>query len=110
MVFGYGGLYANDINKIGDGQKNAFVSTSRLVWRKMRDDGYLIHLGGAFSFRTKEVNTDGPVTGIIDSEGVTSMFPAAMLQAEITGMGTETNVQKERPTSLMAGISKADSC
>lgn len=90
------GVYThNDINKIGDGQKNAFVSTSRLVWRKMRDDGYLIHLGGAFSFRTKEVNTDGPVTGTIDSEGVTSMFPAAMLQAEITGMGTETKALVE---------------
>ena len=29
------GIYThNDINKIGEGQKNAFVSTSRAVWRK----------------------------------------------------------------------------
>ena len=51
------GIYThNDINKIGEGQKNAFVSTSRAVWRKREAGHWLIHLGGAFSFRSKEAH------------------------------------------------------
>ncbi|MCL1624708.1 porin [Bacteroides caecicola] len=84
------GVYThNDINKLGSEQKNAFVSTSRVVWRKMEEEHRLFHIGGAFSFRTKEVNTDTPPTGSISSAGVTSMFPASMLEAEIPNMGTE---------------------
>ena len=84
------GIYThNDINKIGEGQKNAFVSTSRAVWRKQREGHHLIHVGGAFSFRTKQVNTEEPPVGTVDSEGITSMFPASLLEAEIPDMGTE---------------------
>lgn len=85
------GIYThNDINKIGsDEQKNAFVSTSRAVWRRQGPDHRLLHFGGAFSFRTKQVNTDGEPTRTIDSEGVTSMFPAPLLDATVKGAGTE---------------------
>ena len=84
------GIYThNDINKIGSDQKNAFVSTSRAVWRKQREGYRLIHVGGAFSFRTKQVNTGEPPVGTVDSEGVTSMFPAPLLEAEIPDLGTE---------------------
>lgn len=84
------GVYThNDINKLDSEQKNAFVSTSRAVWRKMEKDHRLFHIGGAFSFRTKEVNTDTSPTGSVSSAGVTSMFPASMLGAEIPNMGTE---------------------
>lgn len=84
------GVYThNDINKIGSSQKNAFVSTSRAVWRKQGEDHRLIHVGGAFSFRTKQVNTEEPPVGTVDSEGITSMFPASLLEAEVPNMGTE---------------------
>lgn len=84
------GVYThNDINKLGSGQRNAFVSTSRAVWRRQDAGNHLIHLGGAFSFRTKEVNTEGNPSGSISSAGVTSMFPEPMMEAEITDMGTE---------------------
>lgn len=85
------GVYThNDINKIGSEQKNAFVSTSRGVWRKQdKQSGTLLHFGGAFSFRTKEVNTDVPPSGSITSEGITSMFPYPLLEASIPDMGTE---------------------
>lgn len=77
------------VNKIGEGQKNAFVSTSRAVWRKQREGHRLIHVGGVFSFQTKQVNTEEPPVGTVDSEGITSMFPASLLEAEIPNMGTE---------------------
>lgn len=84
------GVYThNDINKIGSGQKNAFVSTSRAVWRRKKGEHRLIHLGGAFSFRTRQVNAEEAPVGSVDSEGITSMFPAPLLEAEIPDMGTE---------------------
>lgn len=84
------GVYThNDINKLGSGQRNAFVSTSRAVWRWQGADNRLVHIGGAFSFRTKEVNTEGSPSGSVSSAGVTSMFPEPMMEAEIPDMGTE---------------------
>lgn len=83
------GIYThNDINKIGNDQKNAFVSTSRAVWRRQRGE-HLLHAGGAFSFRTKEVNTKGEPEGSISSDGVTSLFPAPLLTTKITNQSTE---------------------
>lgn len=85
------GIYThNDINKIGDGQRNAFVSTSRAVWRA-RDERRetLLHLGGAFSYRTKEANTSEPPTKTLSVAGVTSMFPTSMMEASISRMGSE---------------------
>ena len=62
----------NDINKLGDEKKNSLVSTSRAVWRTQdRLRKRLLHVGGAFSFRTKDVNKDNPV-GNVSSDGVTS--------------------------------------
>lgn len=84
------GIYThNDINKIGEGQKNAFVSTSRAVWRKREAGHWLIHLGGAFSFRSKEAHASEPPSGSRSSAGITSMFPASLLEAEVSDMGTE---------------------
>lgn len=83
------GFYTcNDINNLGDGQKNAFVSTSRIAWRKMKEDNRLFHIGGAFSFRTKEVNKALPVKRM-GSAGITSMFSNPLLEAEVSDMGTE---------------------
>lgn len=84
------GIYTNnDINKIGEGQKNSFVSTSRAVWRRQMDGGRRIHAGGAFSFRTRNVNQVEPPVGEIVSDGVTSMFSTPLLEAEVSNMGTE---------------------
>lgn len=84
------GLYThNDINKIGENQKNTFVSTSRIVWRNIPKKHRLLHVGGAFSYRTKEVNTTTPPVGSVSSAGITSMFPFPMLEAEVSHMGTE---------------------
>lgn len=84
------GVYTNnDINKLGDEKKNSLVSTSRVVWRTQdRLRKRLLHVGGAFSFRTKDVNKDNPM-GNVSSDGVTSMFPSPLLEAEIDNMGTE---------------------
>lgn len=84
------GVYThNDVNKIGRDQKNAFVSTSRAVWSKQEQENRLLHVGGAFSFRTKEKNTPELPTGAIRSAGITSMFPSPLLEASIPAMGTE---------------------
>ena len=83
------GVYThNDINKIGSSQVNAFVSTSRAVWRRQKGD-YLIHAGGAFSFRTRPVNTEGDPETEVSSAGVTSMLPNALLNAKVDHLGTE---------------------
>lgn len=85
------GIYThNDLNKLGEDQKNAFVSTGRVVWRRRdRQVAALLHVGGAFSFRTKEVNTETPPHGYVSTAGVTSLFAVPMLEAEIPHMGTE---------------------
>lgn len=84
------GIYSNnDINKLGTDKKNSIVSTTRAVWRRQdRERQRLIHVGGAFSYRTREVNKD-TYTGSVSSAGVTSMFPVSQLGAEITDMGSE---------------------
>lgn len=84
------GLYTNnDINSLGDDKKNSLVSTSRVVWRTHDSRrGRMFHVGGAFSFRTKEANKDAPV-GEVSSDGVTSMLPSPLLEAEVSGMGCE---------------------
>lgn len=82
------GVYTNnDINHLGSDKKNSLVSTSRAVWRKRKGHN-LLHVGGAFSFRTKDVNKDAPV-GSLGSAGVTSMFGEDLLGAEIDHAGTE---------------------
>lgn len=84
------GLYThNDINKIGEGQVNAMVSTARGVWRRQWEDGSLLHAGGAFSFRTKPVNTDTPPEGNVGNDGITSMLPAPLVEATVDHLGTE---------------------
>ena len=90
------GLYTNnDINKLGEEKKNSLVSTSRAVWRNMDESrNRLVHVGAAFSFRTKDVNKDAPV-GSIESAGVTDMLPESLLAAEVSGMGTEVKALVE---------------
>lgn len=53
-----------------------------------------MHVGAAFSFRTKDVNKDAPV-GSIESAGVTDMLPESLLAAEVSGMGTEVKALVE---------------
>ncbi len=78
------------INKLGgESHKNSFVSTSRGVVRKIKDKGRLLHVGGAVSYRTSQVNVEESPIGSVSSNGVTSMFPAALLEADIPDMGSE---------------------
>jgi phosphate-selective porin OprO and OprP len=85
------GVYTNnDINKLGgESHKNSFVSTSRGVVRKIKDKGRLLHVGGAVSYRTSQVNVEESPIGSVSSDGVTSMFPAALLEVDIPDMGSE---------------------
>lgn len=83
------GVYTNnDINEIGNEQKNSFVSTSRIVWRNHNEEK-LFHIGGAFSIRSAEINNEEETTGNISAAGITSMFPEPLLNADITNMGSE---------------------
>lgn len=83
------GIYThNDINKIGTGQVNALVSTTRGVWRRQWGRGSLFHAGGAFSFRTKPVNTDTPPETGLENCGVSSMLPFPLMEATVDHMGT----------------------
>lgn len=83
------GIYTyNDINKIGENQRNSFVSTSRFVWRRQNTCEHLVHFGGAFSFRTAPVNQNN-YSKELSADGVTSMFPDPLLSAIINAPGTE---------------------
>lgn len=92
FYFGGGAYSNNDINKIGTAEKdNSFLLASRAVWRKRNADAQtLLQLGGALSFRTKQFNTKQPVT-FMRSVGVTSMFPAPLLEAKIDNMKNQMN-------------------
>lgn len=87
------GLFSyNDINKLGkDDRTNAFISTSRLVWRPVNREGCLLHVGGAFSFRSKEANVPEEELSVrtVESSGVTALFDEPLLGTEVTGVGTE---------------------
>jgi phosphate-selective porin OprO/OprP len=48
-----------------------------------------LHVGGAVSYRTSQVNVEESPIGSVSSDGVTSMFPAALLEADIPDMGSE---------------------
>lgn len=48
-----------------------------------------MHVGGAVSYRTSQVNVEESPIGSVSSDGVTSMFPAALLEADIPDMGSE---------------------
>ena len=85
-----GGAYThNDLNKVGEGQKNAWVFTSRAVWRLQKADRCLWHVGGAVSFRTREVNLQSSPVATVESDGVTSLFGTPLLQAVVPLAGAE---------------------
>ena len=105
------GIYThNDLNEIGDGQRNAFVSTSRAVWRRQGSDHRMLHFGGAFSFRTQEVNTPEAPTGEIGCVGITSMFPAPLLGAEISDKGSEVKGVMEALLTAPRFMLQAEYC
>ena len=85
------GIYThNDVNKLGENQKNAFVSTLRGVGRfQPWNQHSLFQVGGAFSFRTREKNTAEPPVGSLSSDGITTLFDIPMLEASVPNMGTE---------------------
>lgn len=77
------GIYTyNDINKIGENQRNSLVSTSRAVWRRQRANDHLLHFGGVFSFRTAPVNQKD-YNKELSAAGVTSMFSEPLLTVGI---------------------------
>lgn len=85
------GIYThNDVNKLGKEQKNAFVSTSRAVWRTTPwGEHSLLQVGGAFSYRSREKNTDHTPVGSLSSDGITTLFDIPLLEASIPDMGSE---------------------
>ena len=84
------GLYTyNDINKIGKNQKNAFISTSRLVLRPRMEKERIWHIGGAFTFRSKEINKEAETEKAIKSDGVTSLFGTPLMEATLKNPGAE---------------------
>ena len=84
------GLYADrDVNDLGkEGGRNNLTSTSRLVLRDQHEDR-LLHVGTAFSYRSRPVNTTDPYLETREGEGVTSLFGPSLLHAEIPGLQQE---------------------
>ena len=84
------GIYADrDVNDLGkEGGRNNFSSTSRLVLRNQHEDR-LMHVGTAFSYRSKPVNTTTPYSERRDGEGVTSLFNQSLMHADILGLQQE---------------------
>ena len=89
-IYAATGLYADrDVNDLGkEGGRNNITSTSRLVFRDQNGDG-LLHVGTAFSYRSKPVNTTSPYLEGRDGEGVTSLFNQSLLHADILGLQQE---------------------
>lgn len=86
------GFYThNDVNTLGKEQRNAWISTSRAVWHRThpRNPHSLIQAGGAFSFSSREKNTDKASVGSISSDGVTTLFDMPIVEISIPHMGTE---------------------
>lgn len=85
------GVYThNDINSLWTGeQKNSVISTSRLLWRTKFGQYGLVHVGGAFSFRSRELGDSNSVTRSLLSVGVSAMLPEPMLEADIEDAGEE---------------------
>lgn len=89
-IYGSTGLYTyNDINKIGKSQKNAFISTSRLVFRPRMEKECLLHVGGAFTFRSKPINKETDTEKTIKSDGVTSLLGTPLMEATLQNPGAE---------------------
>lgn len=85
------GIYThNDINKIGTEQQlNSEIITVRGVRRLLKTgNSEMIHLGAAFSYRTKECNRENS-SRTIKSNGVTSMLNVPMMKVEINNVTTE---------------------
>lgn len=88
VYFAIGAYSDNDINKLGSNElKQAYATTTRLVYRPIHTDGKLLHIGGALSLRTPDSeakNTASYRTTTITSCGVTSQFGENLLSAEVT--------------------------
>lgn len=83
------GVYSdNDINKLNINElKQTYATTTRFVYRPMRDINRLIHIGCALSLRTpdsEEKNSNSYRTTSISSCGVTSLLGENILSANIT--------------------------
>lgn len=84
------GVYTNnDINKLGDNQIDSYVSTSRLVFRTQEESNALLHIGGAFTHRTKPQDLEEGKMKIVKSSGVTSLFRKSLLEASWEDWGSE---------------------
>lgn len=82
------GLYTdNDINKLSNNLKQAYASTTRLVFRPViNEKNSLVHIGGGLSVRTPDSNkenTSSYRTITLNSCGVTSMFDKDILYAKV---------------------------
>ena len=84
------GVYTNnDINKLGANQIDSYVSTSRLVFRTSQEHDVLLHIGGAFSYRTKPIDLEAGKIKTVKSSGVTSMFRESLLESSWEDWGSE---------------------
>lgn len=88
LYFAIGAYSDNDINKLGSNElKQAYATTTRLVYRPVRKAGKLVHVGGSLSLRSpdsEKKNTVSYRTTAISSCGVTSMFGENLLSTEVT--------------------------
>lgn len=80
----------NDINNLKNNTDGTFILTSRGVWRKQyKPYKSFLHLGGAFSLRSKLNNRKNPYSVTQESNGVTSLFDKPLLYTELTDIRYE---------------------
>lgn len=94
------GIYSdNDINKVGNSElKQAYAATTRLVYRPVMNADKLVHLGGAFSFRSPDSeakNVASYQTISLSSCGVTSLFGPNLVEAEVADSKMQFKSQVE---------------
>lgn len=86
----------NDINNLKNNTDGTFILTSRGVWRKQyKPYKSFLHLGGAFSLRSKLNNRKNPYIVTQESNGVTSLFDKPLLYTELTDIRYEFKAMTE---------------
>lgn len=86
----------NDINNLKNNTDGTFILTSRGVWRKQyKPYKSFLHLGGAFSLRSKLNNRKNPYIVTQESNGVTSLFDNPLLYTELTDIRYEFKAMTE---------------
>lgn len=94
--FATGVFTNNDINNLKSNTDGTFILTSRGIWRKQyKPYKSFLHLGGAFSLRSKLNNRKNPYCVEQESNGVTSLFDKPLLYTELTDTRYEFKAMAE---------------